>query len=40
MHVSAHSLQPGKRPMDEREIDPDEFKPDYTELMSRKRSGE
>ncbi|MBR6008805.1 MAG: DnaD domain protein, partial [Clostridia bacterium] len=40
MHVSAHSSQPGKRPMDEREIDPDEFKPDYTELMSRKRSGE
>ena len=39
-HASTHSSQQGKRPMDEREIDPDEFKPDYTELMSRKRSGE
>lgn|GEM_PF-3452551 len=37
---SAHGSEQSKRPMDERDIDPEEFKPDYTELMNRKRSGE
>ncbi len=39
-YSQAHNPAQGKRPMDERNIDPEEFKPDYTELLNRKRSGE
>ncbi|MCR4620632.1 MAG: DnaD domain protein [Clostridiales bacterium] len=40
LKIAARPAASQKKPMDERTVDPDEFKQDYSELMNRKRSGE